>query len=158
MTNRAITACFTGHRYIPDIDILVKNRIKKEIEKLIEKGVIYFGNGGALGFDTLVAQMVLDLKEKHPQIKLIMVLPCKEQDKFWSAKDKKIYAYILDRADKKVYVSENYYDGCMLVRNRYLVDNSGYCIAYLRKDKGGTAFTVNYALENELEVINIAER
>ena len=38
-------------------------------------GYLYFGAGGALGFDTLAAQTVLDLKKDYPQIKLILVLP-----------------------------------------------------------------------------------
>ena len=143
---------------MPTINIFIKNKLKKEIEKLIEKGVIFFGDGGALGFDTLAALTVLELRKKHPQIKLIMVLPCKEQDKKWSAQDKKIYAAILEQADKITYTSEHYHRGCMHVRNRRLVDYSRYCIAYLKESAGGTAYTVNYALENGLEIINIAEK
>jgi len=152
------TACFTGHRDMPAISLFIKSRLKKEIEKLIEKGVIFYGNGGALGFDTLAALTVIELRKKHPQIKLIMVLPCKEQDKKWREADKKIYADILEQADKITYTSEHYYRTCMYVRNRRLVDGSDYCIAYLKDDVGGTAYTVKYAKENGLEVINIAEK
>jgi hypothetical protein len=42
-------------------------------------------------------------------------------------------------------------------RNRRLVDGSQVCIAYLTESRGGTAFTYNYALTKNLEVINIAE-
>ena len=135
MDNKTITACFTGHRDIPEFEkMIVKKRLKKEIEKLIEKGVIYFGNGGAVGFDSISALTVIELRERYPQIKLIMVLPCKEQDRKWSEKDKATYAYILENADKITYTSEHYYKGCMHVRNRRLVDFSKYCIAYLKKD------------------------
>ena len=153
------TACFTGHRDIPASEmVFIKKRLKKELEKLIEKGVIFFGSGGAVGFDTLAALTVLELKKKHPRIKLIMVLPCKEQDRKWNETDKKIYADILGKADKIVYTSEHYHKACMFVRNRRLVDFSSYCIAYLKEDTGGTAYTVDYALKNRLEVVNIAER
>ena len=158
MIDKERTCCFTGHRKIVEINMFIKSRLKKEIEKLIEKGVIFYGAGGALGFDTLAALTVLELKKKHPQIKLIMVLPCREQDKSWSDADKKIYADILEKADKTVYTSERYHRGCMHVRNKRLVDYSSYCIAYLKESTGGTAFTVNYALEKGLEIINIAER
>ena len=60
--------------------------------------------------------------------------------------------------DKISYTSEHYHKSCIFVRNRRLVDYSNYCIAYLNQDKGGTAYTVNYALQNGLEVINIAEK
>ena len=36
---------------------------------------------GTLGFDTLAAQCVLSLKNQHPHIKLILVLPCITQTK-----------------------------------------------------------------------------
>lgn len=44
--------------------------MEREIERSIQAGYVYFGAGGALGFDTLAAQMVLKLKERYPDIKL----------------------------------------------------------------------------------------
>ena len=65
------TCCFSGHRIISNNDYgKVYNDTKKAVISLIEKGVIYYGAGGALGFDTLAAQVVLDLKKEYPQIKL----------------------------------------------------------------------------------------
>ena len=56
--------CFTGHRIIKkNIIPLIKQNIAIEIRKLITQGVTYFIVGGALGFDTLAAQTVLDLKK-----------------------------------------------------------------------------------------------
>ena len=43
-------------------------------------------------------------------------------------------------------------------RNRYLVDHAGRCIAYLRRMRGGTLYTVNYALDSKIPVDNLAER
>ena len=37
--------------------------------------------GGALGFDTLVAKLIINLKIKYPYIKLVLILPCIEQTK-----------------------------------------------------------------------------
>ena len=66
------TCCFTGHREIaPSEFAKIKGRIREKIEALIEQGVIYYGAGGARGFDTLAAEAVLELKGKYPQIKLI---------------------------------------------------------------------------------------
>ena len=111
-----------------------------------------------MGFDTLAALTVLELREKYPQIQLIMILPYPEQDSAWSEKDRQKYAYILANANKKRYTSEHYHKSCFHVRNRYLVDNANYCLAYLNKDSGGTAYTVDYAFKNGLEVINIAKK
>ncbi len=151
------TCCFTGHRDIPEHE---REKVKKlllfTIEKLIERGVIFFGSGGALGFDTLAAQAVLELKQKYPQIKLIMVYPCKDQTAFWSEKDIAEYNRIKAASDKVVYTSEKYDKSCMFKRNRHLVNHSGYCVCYLTRQTGGTAYTVRYAKENGLAIINLA--
>lgn len=151
-----ITCCFTGHRKIPVEQLgYIKGQTRNAVLSLINKGVLYFGAGGALGFDTMAAQIVLDLKAEHPDIKLILVLPCKDQAKFWKESDIAVYNDIKSKADKVVYTSEAYYDGCLLKRNRHLVDSSHFCICYLTEQTGGTAYTVNYAKEKGLEILNI---
>lgn len=153
------TVCFTGHRKIPqEQKDVVALRLKIEITKLIENGYRYFGAGGALGFDTLAAQTVLELKTEHPDVKLILVLPCLSQTRGWSARDIEIYEEIKSKADKVVYTSQEYTRGCMHKRNRHLVDNSSVCICYLTESTGGTAYTVSYAKEKGLMTINVAEK
>lgn len=154
---RRKTCCFTGHRTIPfDKQQWLKECLERTLVELIQQGIIYFGAGGAIGFDTLAAQTVIELRERYPAIKLIMVLPCKTQADRWNERDKKIYEDILGQADKRVYISEQYYDGCMHARNRHLVDCSGTCVGYLTKNSGGTAYTVDYARKKGVRVINLA--
>ena len=152
------TCCFTGHREISEREcVRVKKNLKKILLELIEKDVIFYGAGGARGFDTIAAEAVLDLKKKYPQVKLILVLPCPEQTKGWSEDEVDRYNEILSKADKIVYTADHYYRGCMHVRNRHLVDFSSYCICYQTKETGGTAYTVNYAKEKGLTIYNLAE-
>lgn len=157
MTAKEQTCCFTGHRDIPLHQLpIIKSKLKKTIIEYIEKGYCYFGAGGALGFDTIAAQTVLKLKETYPQIKLILVLPCLTQTRGWKEADVKKYERIKGLADKVVYTSQEYTRGCMFKRNRHLVDFSSLCIAYLNKDEGGTAYTVKYAKQSGLNIINLA--
>lgn len=153
-----MTCCFTGHRKIPpDQYDAICGRLRLEIVKLIEQGYCYFGAGGALGFDTMAAQAVLELKNVYPQIKLILVLPCKTQTRGWDETDVEIYEGIKAQSDKVVYTSEEYTRTCMFKRNRHLIDNSSACICYLTEAHGGTAYTVNYAQKaGHVRVINIA--
>ena len=154
---RSKTCCFTGHRKIASGQYdMIAERLEKTVENLIASGYCYFGAGGALGFDTMAAQTVLKLKKKHPHIRLILVLPCPSQAEFWQEADKEIYENIKSHADKVIYTSETYTRDCMFKRNRHLVDNSSVCICYLTEDKGGTAYTVNYAHKQQIQVINIA--
>ncbi len=152
------TVCFTGHRKIPPEQAGALGRqLKSTLIQLINDGYRYFGAGGALGYDTLAAQTVLELKTQHPDVKLILVLPCLSQTRGWSARDIEIYEDIKNKADKVVYTSQEYTKGCMHKRNRHLVDNSSVCVCYLTESTGGTAYTVDYARKNQLTVINLGE-
>lgn len=131
-------------------------RLRDAVIASIKDGYLYFGAGGALGFDTLAAQTVLNLKKDYPQIKLILVLPCKTQARGWKQEDIEEYNRIMKAADKVVYTSQDYYSGCMHKRNRHLVDNSSLCICYLNSNTGGTAYTVDYAKSVGCRVSNIA--
>jgi len=155
---RERTCCFTGHRELPFLKRkMIARKLEQTVTGLIQSGVQYFGAGGALGFDTLAAQTVLNLKKEYPHIKLILVLPCLSQTRGWKEQDVQIYETIKAEADKVVYTSQQYTQDCMHKRNRHLVDHSGVCVCYLTQDKGGTAYTVNYAKKQGLEVINLAE-
>ncbi len=151
------TCCFTGHRKISPFEVgCLRSALKKAIVNKIEEGVLYFGAGGALGFDTLAAQAVIELRKTYPDIKLILVLPCPDQDKFWDERDKKIYEEIKSEADKITVVEPHYTRDCMHKRNRHLVDCSAHCICYKKENKGGTAYTVSYAEKKGLDIINLA--
>lgn len=152
------TCCFTGHREIaPAKFIYIKHKLIQTVEELIGKGITDFCAGGALGFDTVAAQTVLEAKVKHPEIKLHLVLPCKSQADSWSYINRENYNDILSRADSVTYVSEHYTNYCMQLRNRALVEKSSICVCYLEKPTGGTAYTVNYARKNGIEIINVID-
>lgn len=151
------SCCFTGHRKIPSEnrkDIFIQ--LKHHISILAENGVTRFIAGGALGFDTLAAMAVIELrKSTYPEIELILALPCRDQKKFWQKSDKTEYDRVVANATEVIYLGEEYTRYCMHVRNKYMVDNSLYCIAYLTKETGGTASTVNYAKKKDKNIIYI---
>lgn len=148
------TACFTGHRKIPPEEIpMVKKRLREVLIQCIENGYRYFGSGGARGFDLEAAMAVLELKEVYPDIRLILVLPCQNQTRGWKEIDIQKYEWIKSKADKVVYTSEHYYNGCMQKRNRHLVDHSSLLICYYRGIKGGTEYTIKYAKKKKIRII-----
>lgn len=152
------TCCFTGHRFVPDDEgPQIKARLKKCIEELAKDGVLTFISGGALGFDTLAALTVLELKQKNPQISLVMALPCRDQHQRWSERDKFTYEEILKVADDIYFLSESYCTGCMHLRNKFMVQQSSRCIAYYTGKNGGTAHTLRLAREYGLTVLNVAD-
>ncbi len=151
------TCCFSGHRSMESADVeRVKRRLEEEIEAAIDDGIDTFANGGALGFDTLAALAVLEAREKHPEIKLVLVLPCVDQAKNWPEKNKRIYENIKKRADEVIYTSDTYFPGCMHVRDRKLAETGVRCICYLKEQKSGTGYTGSHAEENGCKIINLA--
>ena len=154
--NKAETVCFTGHRTIDySLSVRIPPLLKGKLEELIQRGATCFRAGGAMGFDTIAALCVLELKERYPNITLELKLPCREQARYWESRSVTVYDYIIKRADSVEYVSDRFTPTCMHERNRRLVDGSDVCIAFLTKSQGGTAYTFGYALERGLEVINI---
>ena len=133
----------------------MKETLRSEIEKAIQRGYTTFLCGMALGFDTLCAETVLDLKKKYGTIKLIAALPCKTQDIKWADRDRKRYKKILKKADGIRCIYDEYTEGCMLERNRYMVNNSSLMIALFSGLSGGTKSTIDYARSQGLEIIII---
>lgn len=151
------TCCFTGHRDINDDINTLTEKLSVVIEKSIKKGYLYFGAGGARGFDTLAGETVMKLKEKYPHIHLILVLPFinqYEHESGWTDEEIEKYHYLKKHASKVVHLQVKYSTGCYYRRNRHLVDHSSLCIAYQYKNTGGTAYTVKYAKSNNVQVIN----
>lgn len=153
---RNISCCFTGHRKINAQDEEnIKARLTEQIKRLIGFGVKRFICGGAIGFDMLAEICILEQKKLYPDIDLVLALPCKSQAKYFNRYERQTYEFIKELADEVIYTSEEYNSQCMKMRNRFMVDNSGYCICYIRKRHGGTYSTQLYARKQGLEVICI---
>ncbi len=123
----------------------LKQRLSKQIGRLINDGADEFYTGMALGVDTWAAESVLEHKKTHPDIKLIAVLPCPEQTDRWTSADKARYKTILGQCDRTMMISPHYDKNCMLRRNRALVELCDVLIAVYDGKRGGTQYTVNFA-------------
>jgi len=155
---REQTCFFTGHRDLPrERYPEVQGLLERAIERLIAQGVTFFGVGGAMGFDTLAALTVLKLRPQHPGIRLILILPCKDHDFAWPGEDRELFKKIADQADKVIYTSEKYHNGCMYKRNRHMAEQSAWCVCYMDRVTGGTAYAVSYAQSVGVRIINLAE-
>ena len=146
------SVAFTGHR---ETKINEVENLLNTLVSLIERGARVFYCGMAKGFDLFAAECVLSLKETYPDISLIACIPCYGQEKAYSEADKKRYVQILSKTTQNILVSENYFKGCMQKRNRYMADRADVLVAHLKKDAGGTAYTVNYFLKKNKEIIYV---
>ena len=104
--NRNRTVCFTGHRNIKSATA-IERQLVEIVKGLVAQGYIHFLAGGARGFDSMAARVVLQLKKNHPQIILRLILPFPnlyETENGWSEEDIENYYAILDAADDVVYM------------------------------------------------------
>ena len=152
------TACFTGHRHLaPEEEARAAALLDDALRRAWKKGYRRFWCGCALGFDLLAGEAVLRLRAAHPEARLLLAVPCADQAERWQdtasaqRRERLLYA-----ADEKVILSPKYYEGCMQVRNRYMVDRSALVIAWMQYPRGGTLSTVAYAVRQDVEVWNLA--
>ncbi len=147
---------FTGHR-------LIKSEHLNKLPELLSRAIAFaygegcrnFYCGGAIGFDTFAAREVLRFRISHPDVRLVLILPCLSQAEKWSAAQKAAYEYILSAADETVYVSEEYTDSCMRDRNMRLVEAADILVAYVSNRRSGSAQTARMAAQAGKKVYNL---
>lgn len=146
------TCAVTGHRRLrSDFD---EQALKKEFEKIIERGYEVFLSGMALGFDMKCVKALEELKEAYPFIKIGAVIPCKDQGEFYKGEALEEYERMIADADYRIILEEEYTKDCMLRRNDFLIENSTLILAYyLGTKRGGTYYTINHAKKANREII-----
>ena len=148
---------FSGHRQISKIHVAALPELLSEtIDELIASGVRTFRSGGALGFDMLAAGCVLAKKRSNQDIRLHMILPCRNQSERWAEKFKRAYNNILSAADEVTFLADQYDALCMQRRNLALVEGADILLCYLTRSFGGTMSTVNHAYDQNVKIINLA--
>lgn len=115
---------------------------------------VWFISGGAIGFDLEAASVVLSLQKQYPNAKLLMALPCTNQDEKWLDADKRRYKEILAAADSLHYTSDRaYWNGCMSRRNLYIVERSNIILSCWDGVSRGTGETLTMAYKNGIPAI-----
>ena len=159
---RARTCCFTGHRpeKLPwrnnEQDprcLALKERLARALEEAYEKGMRHFLCGMALGADFYFCEAALDLRDRRPGVTVEAVIPCEVQAARWREADRERYFSLVERCDYETLVQRRYDQGCMLRRNRHMVDRSSMLIAVYDGMLGGTMYTLTYAMRQKLEVV-----
>jgi len=122
-----------------------------------KKGVTTFLSGMAHGVDIWCMEILLDLQRAYPgeEIRMVAILPYEGQANRWSEKYRERYFNILAQCDDVVTLQTRYTKDCMHKRNRYLVDSSAHMIAVYNGGKGGTQYTVDYAIKKKRNIVTI---
>jgi len=146
--------CFTGHRpqklHRPIDDIKVD--LENEILSSINAGYTTFITGMAYGIDIWAGNIVVRLKDRFPDLKLIAAVPFPEFPDGWEKEWKVRYGKLLEKADLVKVMASEYSDGAYQARNEWMVDHSSKVIAVYDGTAGGTRNTIYYARKNHVFV------
>ena len=80
-------------------------------------------------------------------------IPGEEQAARWPEADRERYFRLVEQCDYETMVQRHYDRGCMLRRNRYMVDRSAMLIAVYDGTLGGTMYTLQYAMKRKLDLV-----
>lgn len=148
----------TGHRPNKlgndyDLTSPLITEIKIRLQSLIdEHKPTHIISGMALGIDTLWALLAIE-----NNIPLLAAVPCKNQDKMWVEKSKRLYRDILANSltDAHYISTKEYTPDCMQVRNIWMVNNCDLLIAVWDGSSGGTGNCVKYAQKTKKPIVII---
>ena len=158
-------ACaFTGHRasklpwgyneYDPRC-IELKQRLLDTAEAVCSAGYTHFICGMADGCDIYFCEAIVSLRESHPEITLEAAVPFEGQADRWPAAQRQRYERLICECDKTTLIQREYTPGCMMKRNRYMVDRADLIIACYDGKTGGTFNTLRYALEKDVKILHL---
>ena len=119
--------------------------IAQRVEQLADAGAEVFCCGMARGCDLYFAEAVLNLQKQRPKLQLEAWIPCPSQADAWPEEDRIRREKLLDGCGKVYTVEQFYSDGCMLRRNKAMVDQADVLLTVWDGSPGGTGWTVNYA-------------
>ena len=144
---------FIGHR---DADERLLPRLELVIDRLIrEENVRYFYVGGYGGFDRLAAAVVRRMKQKHPDITLMLVLPYHPAERPTEAPngfDGTYHPEGLENTPRRYAIVRT---------NQILVDTCDWLVCFVRHGASNSRNLLEYAQRREekrlIQVINIGE-
>lgn len=153
-TERTQTCFFVGHREAGnELLPLLAEAVERHIT---EYGVTAFFVGHYGRFDALAAKAVKAAKERHPEVTLTLLLPYHPFDRpipTPKGYDGTFYPPGMETVPKKA---------AIVRANRYMVEHSGYLIAYVWHPASNSREVLEWALKRQeqglMRVVNLSDR
>lgn len=140
--------CFIGHRnYWKCLGL--ETKLKNIIENLIHENYTNFYDGFHGAFDKITKNIIIEMKNKYPQVKLIKV--------------ESVYHYNEPLYDIVVYdeiivpeLEKYHYKQKLIKRNEWIIDNSDIVICHVNtKYKSGAYTSLEYAQSKNKKIIYV---
>lgn len=123
----------------------LKQQLAQAVQRAYDGGCDRFLCGMALGCDWYFCEAALALRAQHPEVRVEAAIPCPSQPDGWPEHCRARYYSLLAACDSRTVVEPQYSEGCMLRRNRWMVDRAQWLISVYDGHGGGTGAAVAYA-------------
>ena len=146
---------FAGHREVYQANI--SEMLDEAISKIINTDDNFrFLVGGMGEFDGMCSSAVRRAKRKYPnkEIRLELVLPYLTHE---LNENKLYYETSFDDVVIPIELAGVHYKSAITKRNRWMVEQSDWLIAFIYRDFGGAYTTLRYAEKKGLQIINLAK-
>ncbi len=150
------TVSFFGHRQIENA-LTVENRLESIIRNLLaEKAYVEFLVGRNGDFDLMVASTILRLKRdvRSDNSSLVLVLPYLTAE---YTNNQESFDSYYDEVEVSSAAAQRHFKSAIQVRNREMVDRSDLVICCIQHRSGGAYQSVQYAMKQGKQILNLDE-
>ena len=147
---------FFGHRYI-DNPFRIEERLEEEIRSLLrEKEYVDFLVGRNGDFDQYASSTVLRIRKSwgDHNSSLVLVLPYATAEYL---NNQEYYEDYYSDIEISYEASKSHPKSAIQIRNREMVDRADLIICCIEHKSGGAYRTIQYALEQDKKIINLAQ-
>ncbi len=134
----------------------MQTQLHQEIIRLIEdNGVNRFASDMMPGPDLDAAEMVLQLRDRHPTITLECVIPYERQAVKWTQQTRDRYFSILEHCNQETMLYRSYRPDCMERTEKYMAQQADFLVWMQSRisPKKVPPRLHEYALSSEREIV-----
>lgn len=149
---------FTGHRpeKLEGKEAYIITELRKEIESAIDAGYTTFISGCSRGVDLWAADIVIELRRRNKNLKLICAIPFPAFDEKWTADWKKHLKIVCKQADLVRVISAEYNPDVYQRRNIWMLQHASCLIAVCDGKPSGTKNTIDLAKTHNIPIHHIS--
>ncbi|WP_210367800.1 DUF1273 domain-containing protein [Bacillus sp. REN3] len=118
----------------------IKTAIRKSLLALLDEGLEWVMISGQLGVELWAGEVVMELREEYPDLKLSVFTPFLNQEETWNDTNKEWYGSILATADHVDSITRKRYENPWQFRlkNQFFVEKSDVLLLLYDPEKEGS--------------------
>ncbi|MGD7045394.1 DUF1273 domain-containing protein [Jeotgalibacillus proteolyticus] len=141
---------------------IIKKAIKQHIEAKVGEGLEWVLVSGQLGVEMWAAEVVIELKDRFPELKLAILTAFEKHEEKWNENNQEMYQQVVLEADFVDAISKKPYQNPQQLKNKnlfHLTKSDGLLMIYDEEKEGSPKFLWEMARDwskiNEYSVTQI---